>query len=352
MNNKDSIEKKVIALTWGSTWWHVFPLLSLYNYLKEEKIYNFLWVWEDDSIEENVAKENGIKFLDIPAGKIRRYFDWKNFFEPLKNLSWIFFWIHYIIKYKIDIIFSKGWYVALPLCIAWFILRKKIYIHESDTVQGLTNKIIWRIATKIFYTFPNDETEKNDSKHILSWQILNPELIDRIKSLDVEENEELSVLITGWSQWSTVIFQAMLEIIPRFKNVNFSIILWEKNFHFKEKFEKLENVTIYDFVSQRKMWEIYRDTDIAITRWWATTLWELAFFWIHSIIIPLEWSAWNHQEKNAHYFAKNFWSDILKQDDLYDKLPKKLNSYIELRKSGLNLWWFFNALKIIEKEIN
>jgi UDP-N-acetylglucosamine:LPS N-acetylglucosamine transferase len=45
--------------------------------------------------------------LDIPAGKIRRYFDLRNIYEPFKNLTGIFFGIYYIIKYKIDIIFSK-----------------------------------------------------------------------------------------------------------------------------------------------------------------------------------------------------------------------------------------------------
>ncbi|MDR0772375.1 MAG: hypothetical protein LBF15_05105 [Candidatus Peribacteria bacterium] len=51
---------------------------------------------------------------------------------------------------------------------AGFLLRKKIYIHESDTVSGLANKWIEKIATKVFYTFPNEKTSLNDSKHILS----------------------------------------------------------------------------------------------------------------------------------------------------------------------------------------
>jgi len=148
-------EKKVIALTGWSTWWHIFPLLSVFNYLKEEKKYDFFWVWELDSLEEETARKNKIPFIDIPAWKIRRYYDVRNFYEPLKNLSWIAFGIYYILKNKIDIIFSKWWYVALPLCIAAFILRKKIYIHESDTVSWIANKLIWKIATKVFYTFPN-----------------------------------------------------------------------------------------------------------------------------------------------------------------------------------------------------
>jgi UDP-N-acetylglucosamine:LPS N-acetylglucosamine transferase len=36
--------KKTIALTGGGTGGHVFPLLSLYKYFKEEDNFNFVWV--------------------------------------------------------------------------------------------------------------------------------------------------------------------------------------------------------------------------------------------------------------------------------------------------------------------
>ena len=154
-------KKTTIALTWGATWGHIFPLLSAYNFLKEDENLDFVWVWEEEWLEFDIAMENNIKFLDIPAWKLRRYFDWRNFFEPLKNLTWIFFGIYFILRYRIKVIFSKGWYVALPLCIAGFLLRRKIYIHESDTVSGLANRIIWKMATKVFYTFPNEKTFKS-----------------------------------------------------------------------------------------------------------------------------------------------------------------------------------------------
>jgi UDP-N-acetylglucosamine:LPS N-acetylglucosamine transferase len=44
-------------------------------------------------------------------------------------------------------------------------MRKKVYIHESDTASGLANRIISHFATKIFYTFPNEKID--GEKHIL-----------------------------------------------------------------------------------------------------------------------------------------------------------------------------------------
>jgi len=348
---------KNIALTGGSTGWHIFPLLALYNYLRDNKSevtnlpkYKFIWVWEEDSLEEEITRKYKIKFLSLPAGKIRRYFDIRNLYEPLKNLTGIAYWIYYIIKYKIDIVFSKWGYVSLPLCIAATILRKKIYVHESDTVWGISNNLIGKLATKVFYTFPNKKI--NDKKHVLSGQILNPEIIDYLTSLEVSENEKLTVMVMGWSQWSTAIFTALLKILPKLSEINFQIILWQKNWHFREWFKKFPNTIVHDFLTQKRLWKILKNTDIAITRAWATSLWELNIFGIHSIIVPLKGSAGNHQCKNAEYFHKMFWSDVLLQEDtLAEELLSKLQAYKNLRKSWLNLDHFFDGLRTIEEEI-
>jgi len=343
--------KQTIALTWGSTWGHVFPLLSAYNYLNEDKKYDFFWVWEEDSLEEEIALKNKIKFLGISAGKVRRYFDLRNLYEPLKNLTWIVFWIYYILKYKIDIVFSKWGYVSLPICIAAFILRKQIYIHESDMVAGLANRIIWKIATKIFYTFPNKKID--NKKHIVAWQILNPELLDYLDNLEVDENEKLEVMVIAWSQGSTNIFKSLLTILPDLQDINFNITLGEKNMWMRDDFKKFPNILVHDFITQKRLWKILKKMDIAVTRWWATTLWELNHFGIHSIICPLKNSAWNHQSKNAEFFNKNFWSDILDEDNNLDlELFRLIQKYKNLRKSGLNLENFFKPLQIIEEHID
>ncbi len=343
-------KKKTIALTGWATGGHIFPLLSVYNYLKEDDSYRFIWAWEQDGLEEKIASDNDIKFLDVPAWKLRRYFDWRNFYEPLKNLTWFFFWIYYILRYNIKIVFSKWGYVSIPLCLAAFVLWRKIYIHESDSTTWVANKLIWALASKVFYSFDNEKID--GKKHILTGQLLNPALLDNVKESHIWVNTMLTILVIGWSQWSTRIFDSLVKILPDLSDIKFNIVLWEKNTSFKEDFSKFNNVNTYDFVDQVKMWEILKSTDIAITRWWATTLWELCAFGIHSIIIPLPESAWDHQNKNASYFKEKYESDILDEsNDLEMKLFKRLQKYKNLRKTGLNLDWFFKPLQVIEAEI-
>lgn len=335
--------KKTIALTGGGTGWHVFPLLSIYNYFKDDGEYDFIWVGEEESLEEEIAIKNKIPFVWVSAGKIRRYLDVRNLYEPLKNLSGVAQSLYYIKKYNIDIIFSKGGYVSIPLCIAAKILWKKVLVHESDMVTWISNKIISQFATTVFYTFPNKKID--GVKHIHCGQIMNPELIDYIETLKIEENERLNVMVSCGSQWSTRVFEALLTIIWDLPDIDFSIILWEKNMHYRDDFKQYPNTKVHDFITQKRLGKILKDIDIAITRGGATTLWEMNAFWIHTIIIPLKNSAGRHQEKNALYFHENFWSDMLDEDtNLEEELYNLLKKYKNLRKSWLNLDNFFDPL--------
>ena len=342
--------KKTIALTWWASWGHIFPLVALYNHLKEDWNYNFLWVWEQWQLEENIAWKNKIKFLWISAWKLRRYFDLRNFYEPLKNLTWIFEWIYYVLKHKIDIVFSKWWYVSIPLCISARLLWKKVYIHESDIKTWLANKIVSIFATKVFYTFDNEKIDWK--KYIKSWQILNSELLEYIEDDKIEENEKLTVMIIAWSQWSKIIFEALLKALPDLQDIDFHIILWERNLSFREDFKKFDNTKVHDFVTQKRLWKILKNIDIAITRWSGTTLWELNTFWIHSIIIPIT-KAWDHQMLNAKFFNEKYWSDILLENNfLSNEIAKYLIKYKFLRKKWLNISSFFSALKTIKENID
>lgn len=340
-------KKKIIFTGWG-TWGHTTPLVSLYNYLWEAHNYEYMWIWERNSLEEEVANTKEIPFHDISAGKIRRYFDLRNFYEPLKNLTGIFESLYCLLKYKWDFIFSKWGFVSVPACIAGWILRKKVFIHESDSVMGLANKITSKLATKVFYSFPNEKW----GKHIFSGPIMNPEMLDSIVSVSKEENEKLNVLVIAGSQWSQRIFEGLLQILPDCRDIEFHVILGTNDdSELKTSFSNYGNVKTYGFIPQSQLAKLYVKCDIAITRG-SSTLWELYYFGIHSIIVPLKATGWNHQYHNWVYFNENYGSDLLDEDDnLHLEMFRKLQAYKSLRKTGLNLEGYLDGLKTISEEI-
>ena len=119
----------------------------------------------------------------------------------------------------------------------------------------------------------------------------------------------------------------------------------------KKNLTAFENVQCHGFLSPKELSKLYQKADIAVTRG-SSTLWELFYFGIHSIIIPLPHSGRNHQYYNAQYFRDTYGFDILDEEKhLHLELFRKLQSYKDFRKIDLNLEGFFDGVKKIEKEI-
>jgi len=121
---------------------------------------------------------------------------------------------------------------------------------------------------------------------------------------------------------------------------------------FRHEFQKFNNVTLVDFASQEQLGEIYKKGDIAISRG-SSALWELYFFGIHTIIIPLKATGWDHQTKNGEFFHSQFGSNLLDENaNLGLELFRLLQKYKDMRKDSLNLKWFSEWVKRIQKEIS
>ncbi len=216
--------------------------------------------------------------------------------------------------------------------------------------MGLANRIASRFATKVFYSFPSEKID--GKKYIESGHILNGELIDHVRSLSKEENEKLTVLVIAGSQGSEKIANTLLHILPDCDDIDFHIILGtNKNTTIKESLESYKNVKCYGFIAPKELSKLYQKCDIAISRG-SSTLWELFYFGIHTIIVPLKSTGGNHQYYNGLYFQENYGFDMLDEDtNLNLEIFRKLQSYKDFRKSDLNLEGFFDGVKCIEKEL-
>ncbi|MFA6271495.1 MAG: glycosyltransferase [Patescibacteria group bacterium] len=143
-----------IVLSGGGTGGSVAPLLAIYQQLVKVENTEFLFIGGNNSIEKDLAEENGIRFESIISGKLRRYFDPRNFLTPFAVILGFFHAIRILKKWRPDIILSAGSFVAVPVVWAAWLLRKPVIIHQQDLRKGLANKLMTPFATKITVTFP------------------------------------------------------------------------------------------------------------------------------------------------------------------------------------------------------
>lgn len=206
-----------IAFAGGGTWWHVFPIKSIIDYIKKDnkitsEFENIYWFGEKNSLEEKIANDiSNVKFIKMISWKLRRDKSIISFAKNIIDLFKFWYWITKSIfllkKYKIDVVFCKWWYVALPVVIASKILRKKVFVHESDTVAWLTNRIANKFSNKSYTWFPKSLKWWQHIWQILSENILNFNNLDKFDTsltgeLDSNFNKKTNILIVWWSQWS------------------------------------------------------------------------------------------------------------------------------------------------------
>lgn len=309
---------------WG-TWGHVFPIKSLIEFLSNhpeytQKIEKLYWFGAKNSLEsknchelEEHGYEKILRFISIYSWKYRRETYRKS---KLKNIPDFFLFLFgiiqsvvYLIRYRIDVVFCKWGYVALPLVFAAAILRKKIVVHESDTHPGLVNKIASRFAKKVFTGF-NGALPKSE----MIGQIISDQIIVDAPSISTKNTQ---VLVVGGSQWSKRLYQNLLNVLEFTRelqsDIDFFVVLGFLNEEMSTAFDKFPNVQVYGFLSQKEMGQLYANCDIAITRAGTTSLAEQKLYDLKQIIIPIPRT--HDQYDNARRYVRQYNDVSINQRD-------------------------------------
>ena len=119
---------KKIVLTGGGTAGHVTPNIALLPTLKKLG-YEVSYIGSYNGIEKKLITEQGISYSGIDSGKLRRYFDWKNFSDPFRVLHGYFQAKRILKRTKPDVVFSKGGFVSVPVVRAAASLHIPTIIH-------------------------------------------------------------------------------------------------------------------------------------------------------------------------------------------------------------------------------
>lgn len=320
---------KKIVLTGGGTLGHVMPNLYLMESLKD---FDFYYIGSN-GIEKDKVKDK-VKYYEIPTVKLVRGKIFQNLKIPFVLLKSIIKAKKCLKEIKPDVIFSKGGYVSLPVCIAGKILKIPIIAHESDYSFGLANKIILKTCKYMCVNFKT--LEKQNKKIIYTGPIINKayESVEiNYSGLSINRVKP-TILIVGGSLGSKIINDNIFMIIKDLvKDFNVIHITGKSN-------NKIKSYDNYNSLEQSdNMVNLYNIADFVIGRSGAGVTAECYFKKIPMILIPLEnKSTRGDQVLNANYYEKQGVAKIIKEKDLTPALLlKEINNFynnIEMYKNN------------------
>lgn len=313
---------KRIVLTGGGTAGHVTPNIALVPRLRELG-YDIQYIGSYDGIEKKLIEEMNIPYYGISSGKLRRYFDLKNFSDPFRVIKGYGEARSILKKLKPDVLFSKGGFVAVPVVLAAKHCHIPVIIHESDMTPGLANKLAIPFATKVCCNFPETLQYLPQDKAILTGSPIRAELHSgsRIAALDFcgfTANKPV-LMIIGGSLGSANVNNAIRGILPELLKTFQVIHLCGKD-KLDPSLENTEGYVQFEYI-KKELADLFALADIVVSRAGANAICELLELRKPALLIPLGSNASRgDQILNAESFQRQGFCEVLLEENLEPQL--------------------------------
>lgn len=309
---------KHIVLTGGGTAGHVTPNIALIPRLKELG-YQISYIGSYDGIEKKLIEELGIPYYGISSGKLRRYFDLKNFSDPFRVLKGFHQARKLLKELKPDVIFSKGGFVTVPVVIAAKKCRIPAIIHESDMTPGLANKLCLSSAAKICCNFPETVSSLPKDKAVLTGTPIRCELMDGDKETAREfcgfTDEKPVLMVIGGSLGAASVNENIRKILPELLK-DFQVIHLCGKGKTDESLKSTEGYVQFEYIKD-ELPDLFALADIVISRAGANAICELNALKKPNLLIPLSANASRgDQILNARSFERQGFSMVMEEEEI------------------------------------
>jgi len=326
-----------IVFTGGGTGGHFYPIIAIAEavrdlvrekHLVEPKLYYLAPTTSD----EKALFENGITYVTIPAGKLRRYASFQNVTDMFVTLAGTVKAVITLFRLYPDVVMGKGGYGSVPTILAARFLRIPVVIHESDSKPGRASLLAASWAARIAVSFESTAQyfpEKVRGK-IARTGIPIRKALMRVETegaqqyLGLEPNIP-TVLILGGSQGAMRINENVLSALPDL--VSFANVIHQTG---QANFKNVQsvatvvltnnaNVTRYHPVNYLDEISLQRSAgvaDIIVSRAGANSIAEIGLWKKPAILIPIPESVSHDQRTNAYAYARTGAAVVLEEGNL------------------------------------
>lgn len=330
---------KRIILTGGGTAGHVTPNMALVPKLIDEG-YNISYIGSYDGMERKLIEDIGIPYYGISSGKLRRYFDLKNFTDPFRVIKGFFEAKNLLKKLKPHVVFSKGGFVTVPVVMAAKKLQIPVIIHESDMTPGLANKLSIPSASKVCCNFPETIHHLPEGKAVLTGSPIREELFQGSREEGLRlcefDSQKPVLLIIGGSLGSVAINRAVRDHLDSLLE-KYQIIHLCGRKNLDSSLLNRKGYQQFEYV-KKELKHYFACADVVISRAGANAICELLALRKPNILIPLGLDASRgDQILNAKSFEKQGYSYVLQEENVTgDTLLNAVNTVYEHRQDYIH----------------
>lgn len=338
----------------GGTGGHIFPALATAEVLKQKGVH-IEWLGTQKGMEARLVPAHHYPINYIEISGLRGKGIKTLLLLPFRLIRAMFQTMKVYNKVNPDVVLGMGGFVTGPGGIVGWLKGKPLVLHEQNAIAGMTNKILFKFATKVLAAFPGAFKSASDAKKKLSiignpvrkeiMEIEQPELRFEKKWAKTGDRQ-LNILVVGGSLGAVALNEKLPEALEKItQSGQLETGAFEKIFVRHQCGEKHLDVTRENYQSFLKNEEIKKQTelddgtkinvdimqfiddmaknygwaDVIICRSGALTVSEIAAVGVASILVPYPYAVDDHQTANAAYLADEGAAFLIQQNELDSK---------------------------------
>lgn len=306
---------RTILIMAGGTGGHIFPALAVADELRDNG-WKIVWLGSKAGMESKLVPQYGFEIVWVRFSGLRGKGLLRVALLPLNLLIALWQSALAIFRVRPDVVLGMGGYISFPGGIMATVLARPLVLHEQNSVAGLANKVLARVADRILVAFPNALKNAEWTGNPVRREIAGlPPPEERFRN----RSGNLKVLIVGGSlgaQSLNEIVPRALALIPQSQRPEVTHQAGEKHLATLESGYREAGVSATTLAFIGDMARAYATADVVICRAGALTVSELAAAGIASVLVPFPSAVDDHQTFNARYLADQGAAILLRQAEL------------------------------------
>lgn len=304
-----------ILIMAGGTGGHIFPALAVAEILRSSG-WRVTWLGAPDSMEAELVPRHGYEMAWVRFSGLRGKGLLRKLALPFNLLVAMVQSAVALFRYRPDVVLGMGGYITFPGGMMAVLLRRPLLIHEQNSIAGLSNRVLARVAQRVLSGFPGvlpNATWCGNPVRAEIAALPAPELRYAARS------GALNVLVVGGSLGAQAINEALpqaLALLPERSRPQVTHQTGKRHFEdVQQRYQQLGiDADARPFLDD--MAQHYAKADLVICRAGALTVAELAAAGVASLLIPFPHAVDDHQTHNAHFLSDRGAALLMQQSEL------------------------------------
>lgn len=322
---------KTLLVMAGGTGGHVYPAMAVADALML-KGWQVAWLCTEGGMENRLIANKPYEKHMITMKGVRGngLMGWLKL--PVRLLiafrqAW-----HGIRQVKPNLVLGMGGFAAFPGGVMAKLLGIPLLVHEQNSVAGLTNKLLSRLANQTLAAFPR----AFGSRAVLVGNPVRQDIVQVEAPPQRFAGREgaLKVLVVGGSLGAKALNTVLPAAFRELEEETIEVVHQAGEKHIEALDSEYQGAAIkYHTVAFiQNMAEAYAWSDLVICRSGALTVAELSAAGVASVLVPFPYAVDDHQTTNGAYLAEQGAAILMQQTELTKESVKTLIENIKREK--------------------